>query len=282
MADMFGGGPLRRDHWIAAGVFVMVALVATAYADNDEPQAQPRADATPAPVDARGRLAQQLGDESETIDRALTTVLEKLAAADAARARRLAAAYRMMRVPVHGDAMGAARRLAAARLLIARDVAERGLLANEAEQLRAAATRTTTDAQRVPTIALPDSIKKPAQGPIIRSFGPYAHERSKTVLSRRGIDIEVDARAPVSAPADGTVRYAGPIRGLDGGVILDHGDYWTVLGKLGEIAVPVGAHVARGDRLGRAAQHRVYLEVRVKLGPGGLPIDPEPLLREPR
>ena len=105
------------------------------------------------------------------------------------------------------------------------------------------------------------------------------HERSKTTLARRGIDLDVETRAPAHAPADGIVRYAGPIRGLESGVILDHGTYFTVIAKLGEVSVPVGAPVARGDKLGRAARQRVYLEVRVKLGPGGRPIDPEPLLR---
>jgi len=42
--------------------------------------------------------------------------------------------------------------------------------------------------------------------------------------------------------------------------------------------LPVGAPIAAGGRLGRAARHRVYFEVRIKLGPGGFPIDPEPLL----
>jgi septal ring factor EnvC (AmiA/AmiB activator) len=74
------------------------------------------------------------------------------------------------------------------------------------------------------------------------------------------------------------VRYAGPIRGLDAGLVIDHGDYYTVIGKLGDLGVPVGAPVTRGDRIGRAARHRVYFEVRVKLGAGGRPIDPEPLL----
>jgi septal ring factor EnvC (AmiA/AmiB activator) len=78
------------------------------------------------------------------------------------------------------------------------------------------------------------------------------------------------------------VRYAGPIRGLDQGVILDHGGYLTVIAKLGEVALPVGAPIAAGDRIGRAARHRVYFELRIKLGPGGLPIDPEPLLANPR
>ena len=80
------------------------------------------------------------------------------------------------------------------------------------------------------------------------------------------------------APAAGIVRYAGPIRGLDDGVLVDCGDYYTLLSKLRDVAIPVGTHVQKGDRLGVAHAHRVYFEVRVKLGPGGLPIDPEPLL----
>nr|MBA3542216.1 M23 family metallopeptidase [Deltaproteobacteria bacterium] len=102
--------------------------------------------------------------------------------------------------------------------------------------------------------------------------------RSKAVLSRRGIDLEVATRAPALAPARGLVTYAGPIRGLEQGVILDHGDYLTVIAKLGDVGVPLGATVEAGDRLGRAARHRVYFEIRIEVGPGGMPIDPEPLL----
>jgi len=77
------------------------------------------------------------------------------------------------------------------------------------------------------------------------------------------------------------VRYAGPIRGLDDGIILDCGEFYTVIAKLADLAVPVGAPIHRGDRIGHAARYRVYFEVRVKLGPGGLPIDPEPLFEKP-
>jgi septal ring factor EnvC (AmiA/AmiB activator) len=108
------------------------------------------------------------------------------------------------------------------------------------------------------------------------------HERSKATLSRRGIDLEVDDHRPVTAPAAGTVRYAGPIRGLDQGVIIDHGTFVTVLAKLSDVALPIGTRLAAGDRIGRAARHRVYLEVRIKLGPGGMPLDPEPLLTKVR
>ncbi|HEU4732594.1 MAG TPA: M23 family metallopeptidase, partial [Kofleriaceae bacterium] len=171
-----------------------------------------------------------------------------------------------------------ARRRAAARVLLARDRGERALLADELAQLSRARDRVANDARRAAAIGLPSELAPAARGKIARRFGTVEHDRSGAILSRRGIDIEVAEHAPVRAPAPGTVRYAGPIRGLDHGVILDHGDYVTVIAKLGEVALPVGAPVAAGDRLGRAARHRVYLEVRVKLGPGGLPIDPEPLI----
>jgi septal ring factor EnvC (AmiA/AmiB activator) len=99
-------------------------------------------------------------------------------------------------------------------------------------------------------------------------------------LSRRGLDFETAKSAAANAPADGVVRYAGSIRGLDYGVIVDHGDYLTIVAKLAELSIPVGTKVARGDRLGRAARSRVYLEVRAKAAPGGIPIDPEPLLAD--
>src|SRR5262249_52956684 len=98
----------------------------------------------------------------------------------------------------------------------------------------------------------------------------------------RGIDIEVDNHAPVSAAADGAVVYTGPIRGLDNGMILDHGSYYTIVAKLDEPSVQVGDTVKRGDRIGRPARHRVYIEVHVNRGPGGLPTDPEPLFEKSR
>jgi murein DD-endopeptidase MepM/ murein hydrolase activator NlpD len=223
-------------------------------------------------------FARQLADETGATDRALAVVADKLVAAQATRLRRLRAAYRLLHAVPGEDAMAAARRRAAARLLLARDGGERGLLVAEAAQLRAAHDRIAGEALQLSSIRVPAELAWPAPGKIARRFGTLEHERSRAVLARRGIDLEVEDHSPVTAPAAGTVRYAGPIRGLDQGVIIDHGTYLTVLAKLGELALPVGAPLAAGDRIGRAARHRVYLEVRVKLGPGGLPIDPEPLL----
>lgn len=231
---------------------------------------------TLAMADTRGTLAQQLSDETVAIDTALATVAEKLALADADRTKRLGSAYRTLQA-ASSDAMTAARRRAATRMLVARDLEERQLLASELAELRAARVRVTSEVARVPEIQLPTDLERPVKGSIARRFGVFVHDRSKAKLSRRGVDIEVEARSPVVAMADGTVRYAGPIRGLDKGVIIDHGSYFTVVAKLGELAVPIGVPVKRGDRIGRAARHRAYVEVRVKIGPSGLPIDPEPL-----
>ena len=274
---------------------LLAVLCATARAQPAPPSiarpgaAGPRSGAqAAAEVDAaRTALAAQLAEEQKTIDKTIATVAEKLAAADQVRLARLRAAYRRLRAPLRASAspaerMAAARRRAAARLLVDRDNAERGLLADEAQQLEEARQRIAADAQQVPTITLPADLVRPAQGTVAREFGTLAHDRSRATLSRRGIDLEVETRANVVAPADGKVRYAGPIRGLDDGVIIDHGDYFTVVAKLADLIVPVGATIKRGDRIGHAARYRVYLEVRVKIGPGGLPIDPAPLFEKPK
>src|SRR6185312_5335068 len=233
--------------------------------------------APPKPVDVippRVALADQVSAEQATLATTIDTVQHKLDAADETRARRVLAAIRIADARTSDDPVGHARRLAAARFLLARDQHERGLLADELSALHAADRELAAAAAAVPTVALPDQLLAPANGPIARHFGEYQHERSKATLSRRGLDFDVDEHAPIVAPADGVVRYAGPIRGLDRGVILDHGGYFTVIAKLGDALPPVGAHVAKGERIGRAARHRIYFEVRAKVGPGGLTIDP--------
>ncbi len=231
--------------------------------------------------DARAKLAAQLAEQSAVIDTTRATITEKVGALDKVRLARLRAAYRILRAPLpaaQSDRMAAARKRAGARMLVERDRDERALLVDELAMLVTATERTVTATAALPSVTLPAEIVWPASGTIARRFGTIPHEKSKTTLARRGIDIEVEAKTPARAPAAGLVRYAGPIRGLDAGVIIDHGDYMTVVAKLGELSVPTGANVVVGDRLGRAARHRVYLEVRVKIGAGGLPIDPEPLL----
>lgn len=223
------------------------------------------------------RIDRQLADESATIDGASTIVADKIATLDVDRTKRLGAAYSALRPVANADSMTLARRRAAARMLVNRDLDERRLLAEELAELKAARARVTQDLARAPSLTPPTELARPAKGLIARKFGTLQHERSKAVLSRRGVDIDVEAKAQVLATADGVVRYAGPIRGLDNGIIIDHGGFLTILAKLGEVRAPLGVPVKRGEIVGRAARQRVYVEVRIKIGPSGLPIDPEPL-----
>jgi murein hydrolase activator len=255
---------------------VLVGALATMASANDGDDARGK-------PDPHAQLTEQLTAELDTIEQASSIVGDKLAAANAQRLRRIRAAYRILRAPLttkstDGDRMASARRRAAARLLLERDGAERKLLASEQAQLTTARTTKISATTQIPTLVLPESIGRPCKGEIARRFGIYEHERSRAKLSRRGLDFETAKSAAANAPADGVVRYAGPIRGLDHGVIIDHGDYLTIVAKLAELTIPVGTRVSRGDRLGRAARYRVYLEVRAKAAPGGIPIDPEPLL----
>ena len=276
--------------WRASAIVVLL-FGAIALAD-DEPKARydvPVKRAKDVIVAPREMIDTQLAAEGESIDKALAIVTDKLKVADATRASRLRAAYRLLHPALADDAtpderMNAARRHAAATLLAERDTVERNLLADELAHLEAAKARTQADVVKAPTIELPVDLAWPVwRGKIARRFGAYEHVPSKATLSRRGIDLDVDDRAPVVAPADGTVQYAGPIRGLDNGLVIDHGGYFTVIGKLADPAIPVGTQVHRGDRLGRAARRRVYFEVRIALGPGGIPIDPEAVLvKKPR
>jgi murein DD-endopeptidase MepM/ murein hydrolase activator NlpD len=267
---------------LAGGLAALVGS-GVAFGDADDPAARAapiarRADTALAP---RAVLARQLAAEAASVERALAVTAGKLEVAQAARTERLRAAVRALHAVPGDDALAVARRRAAARWLLDRDGGERALLVDELAQLRDARARIAGETGQLDALAIPSSLARPASGKIARQFGTLAHERSGAILARRGIDLEVDEHSPATAPASGIVQYAGSIRGLDRGVILDHGGYVTVVAKLGELAVPVGAPVKTGDRIGRAARHRVYLELRVKLGPGGRPLDPEPLLAPP-
>jgi septal ring factor EnvC (AmiA/AmiB activator) len=255
---------VRRASLLVTAIGAIAAIAAIARADTDP----------------KAPLAGQIAAEQETLATTIATVDGKLTAADHTHLHRLHAALHIVHATLAPDAsaedrFAAARRRAAARLLLQRDAAERDLLGDEDRRLRAASLPT---ADQLAAISLPEHLARPVKGTIARHFGSYEHERAHVTLSRRGLDFEVEDHAAAVAPSGGVVRYAGPIRGLDHGVLIDCGDYDTLVAKLGEVATPVGARVGQGDRLGFAQRHRVYLEVRVKLGAGGLPIDPEPLL----
>ena len=85
----------------------------------------------------------------------------------------------------------------------------------------------------------------------------------------RGITMATPRGALVTAPADGTVKFAGPFREYDGVLIIDHGGGWLSL------MVNVGSSVHAGDRV-RLGQDigRALGPLQVELSQNGRRISP--------
>jgi murein DD-endopeptidase MepM/ murein hydrolase activator NlpD len=254
--------------------------------DAAAPDAEPTPiaiDSRPLTAPARAPLDVQFSARLHAARRAHDQVTTKLSERQDILDHRVRAAYKLLRgydsplaiTPEHRLAV--ARSRATARWLLARDRDEVVQLADEADRLAHALAGLDDDLAEVGAVP-PIRLARPVPGAIVRPFGTLVHDDSHATLSRRGVDFDAAHGDLARAPADGVVRYAGPIRGLDRGVVIDHGGLWTVVGKLGTLEVTTGANVARGDALGHPARRRVYLEVRVPVGPGGTPVDPAPTL----
>ena len=84
--------------------------------------------------------------------------------------------------------------------------------------------------------------------PVVEGLG----EVNDSGVRSRGTTFTTRSGTPVSAPADGVVRFSGPFRDYDGIVILDHGGGWMSLIVNVSSELKVGDRVRLGDPLGRA------------------------------
>ena len=88
----------------------------------------------------------------------------------------------------------------------------------------------------------------PASAPVLEGVGAV----NESGVRSRGTSFATVRGSPVSAPADGVVRFSGPFRDYDGVVILDHGNGWmSVIVNLSS-ELKSGDRVHLGDPLGRA------------------------------
>lgn len=103
------------------------------------------------------------------------------------------------------------------------------------------------------------SYRAPVAGRIRQRFG---RPNDVGVISR-GIALKTRPNALVTAPAAGSVAYAGPFRDYGIVIILEHADgMTTILSGLDEVAVSEGEAVAAGLPLGTADEGQVELELR--------------------
>ena len=88
----------------------------------------------------------------------------------------------------------------------------------------------------------------PVSAPVVEGLGAV----NDSGVRSRGITFAAARGAPVTAPADGLVRFAGPFRDYDGVLILDHGGGWMSLIVNVSSELKVGDKVRLGDPVGRA------------------------------
>jgi len=88
----------------------------------------------------------------------------------------------------------------------------------------------------------------PASARVLEGVGAV----NESGVRSRGISFATVRGSPVSAPADGVVRFSGPFRDYDGVVILDHGNGWMSLIVNLSSELKSGDRVYLGDPLGRA------------------------------
>lgn len=129
--------------------------------------------------------------------------------------------------------------------------------------------------------ALRGKLPQPARGIIEVAFGKVVNPRFNTVTVQKGLDIRAASGTPVIAVAEGTVVYAGSLRGYGNLLIVDHGDgYHTLMAHLSSIALELGAAVTSGEVVGEVGDtgslkgSYLYFEVRK----AGQAVDPAPWL----
>jgi septal ring factor EnvC (AmiA/AmiB activator) len=125
-------------------------------------------------------------------------------------------------------------------------------------------------------LALRGKLPPPALGKLVAGFGQQ-DPRYQLKKFQRGIVIRVTEGTEVRAVAGGSAVHAGPFRGYQDLVVLDHGNgVFTVYGHLERVAIKKGDWVARDAVLGYATYQPedqafdVYFEIRA----GGKPEDP--------
>ena len=94
----------------------------------------------------------------------------------------------------------------------------------------------------------PFAYQLPAAAPVIEGLAAV----DESGVRSRGLTLATSRGMPVTAPADGIVKFAGPFRDYDGVLIVDHGGGWlSVIVNVATTLHP-GDRVSLGQEIGRA------------------------------
>lgn len=110
--------------------------------------------------------------------------------------------------------------------------------------------------------------KLPVEGKIIRNYGVYEHPVWHTKTFNNGITIAAQPGSPVRAIADGTVAFAGNLKGYGNITIIEHRQgVFSVYGQCGILMMKVGAQMGSNKTIatvgtGEGEISALYFEVR--------------------
>ena len=114
---------------------------------------------------------------------------------------------------------------------------------------------------------------RPTAGHLVKKFGQKA-AGFKGLVGQKGVEFSTAKGEGVFVVAAGKVIYKGEMPGYGKIVIVDHGRrFYSLYGRLGEIAVPVGAVLSAGIEIAKAppSVETLYFEIRKE----GKPLNPQ-------
>lgn len=118
----------------------------------------------------------------------------------------------------------------------------------------------------------------PVDAPLTSDFG--LRFRGLRPDLHRGVDLRAPMGTPVHTMAEGTVRFAGTMRGFGNVVWVDHGGaILSVYAHLSEIRVRQGERIQRGQLVGLSGQSgdATAPHLHFEVWRGGIEVDPVPL-----
>lgn len=153
--------------------------------------------------------------------------------------------------------------------------AEVARLAKEAKNLDDLILKINKTSKSKGKSALPSGMILPVVGDVYTAFG----ETDDLGAISKGITFAVRNNARVTTPLSGKVRFAGPFQKYKQILIIEHsGGYHSLIAGLGRIDTVVGASLAAGAPVGKAAGDgdtpRIYYEFRQD----GNPVNPQKIL----
>lgn len=121
----------------------------------------------------------------------------------------------------------------------------------------------------------------PADGPVVESYGQHYHPVFKNVKLpfNNGVSIALPEGCAVKAIFDGVVKQIVVIPGYNKCILVQHGNYFSLYGKIGSVSVKAGDKVKTGQNIGTVDTIDGTTTLHLQIWKGTTPQNPELWLR---